>query len=415
MDLRQIKTRHQMVRFFDGYAIERMEELDERKLRRPLVKSHLLEILDGQDARTSQGLQAIFGRRGVRLQPIDEDLFLATDDQIGEIGFLERLRPRIVALYSIMKSDELGRWVRRLVLRSPEIDHVWLSGLTFGVLWELVTRLSRPHRFTRLVFTHDSIFDVDSTALEPGEDEEEISQDSEDEELGEIIERRATSFRLVDRIGVIQEKLRKLQEIYSPLYAISQLRFPSPVGRGGHDFYDNGRVTNRSESFRDHRSHLLFVVRIYEQLLKSTEEQAWYSIQESVSVPGQFRKIVGAPVIIRFREPLSADVFEYWIKATFERKRNRFRLWGHPIRLGPTKVHVYGVDRHLWQPLFLELTAKGCTAIIPNGTCGNTVHRLVTNIQRYLDPGADAFIGNKPYKQMVEESAREIRYDPNAE
>jgi len=415
MDLRQIQNRQQMIRFFDGYAIERMEELDERKLKRPLVKSHLLEILDGQEARTSQGLQAIFGRRGVRLQPLDEGLFLATDDQIGEIGFLERLRPRIVALYSTMKSDELGRWVRRLVLHSPEIDHVWLSGLTFGVLWELVTRLSRPHRFTRLVFTHDSIFAVDSTALEPGEDEEEISQDSEDEELGEIIERRATSFRLVDRIGVIQEKLQALQTIYSPLYAISQLRFPSPVGRGGHDFYDNGRVTNRSESFRDHRSHLLFVVRIYEQLLKSTEEQAWYSIQESVGVPGQFRKIVGAPVIIRFREPLNADVFEYWIKATFERKRNRFRLWGHPIRLGPTKVHVYGVDRHLWQPLFLELTAKGCTAIIPNGTCGNTVHRLVTNIQRYLDPGADAFIGDKPYKQMVEESTRGIRYDLNAQ
>ena len=415
MDLSQIRNRQQMIRFFDGYAIERMEELDERKLKRSLVKSHLLEILDGQEARTSQGLQAIFGRRGVRLQPLDEGLFLATDDQTGEIGFLERLRPRIVALYSTMKSDELGRWVRRLVLRSPEIDHVWLSGLTFGVLWELVTRLSRPHRFTRLVFTHDSIFDVDSTALEPGEDEEEISQDSEDEELGGIIERRATSFRLVDRVGVIQEKLSKLQEIYSPLYAISQLRFPSPVGRGGHDFYDNGRVTNRSESFRDHRRHLLFVVRIYERLLQSTEEQAWYSIQESVGVPGQFRKIVGAPVTIRFREPLNADVFEYWIKATFERKRNRFRLWGHPIRLGATKVHVYGVDRHLWQPLFLELTANGCTAIIPNGTCGNTVHRLVTNIQRYLDPGADAFIGDKPYKQVVEESTRGIRYDLNAE
>jgi hypothetical protein len=375
----------------------------------------LLEILDGEETHTAQGLQAIFGRRGVNLQPLDEELFLVTDDQNGEIGFLERLRPRIVTLYSTMKSDELDRWVRRLVMRGPEIDHVWLSGLTFRVLWELVARLSRPHRFTRLVFTHESIFDVDSATSDTDENDEELSQDSEDEELGEIIERRATSFRLVDRIGVIQEKLQQLQEIYSPLYAISQLRFPSPVGRGGHDFYDNGRVTNRSESFRDHRSHLLFVVRIYEQLLKSTEEQAWYSIQESVGVPGQFRKIVGAPVIIRFREPLNADVFEYWIKATFERKRNRFRLWGHPILLGPTKVHVYGVDRHLWQPLFLELTAKGCTAIIPNGTCGNTVHRLVTNIQRYLDPGADAFIGDKPYKQMVEESTRGIRYDFNAE
>jgi len=414
IDLRQIQDRHQMIRFFDGYAIERMEELDERKLKRPLVKTHLLEILDGQEARTPQGLQAIFGRRGVRLQPLDEGLFLATDKQMGEIGFLERLRPRIVALYSTMKSDELGRWVRRLILRSPELDHVWLSGLTFGVLWGLVTQLSRPHRFTELVFTHDSIFDIDGLTTEP-EEEEEISQDSGEEDLEEIIERRATRFRLVDRIGVIQEKLGELQKLYSPLYAISKLRFPSPVGRGGHDFYDNGRVTNRSESFRDHRSHLLFVVRIYEQLLKSTEEQAWYSIQESVGVPGQFRKIVGAPVVVRFQEPLSPAVFDQWIAATFERKRNRFRLWGHPVRLGPTKVHVYGVDRHLWQPLFLELTAKGCTAIIPNGTCGNTVHRLVTNIQRYLAPGAEAFIGNKPYQQMVEESARGVHYDLDTE
>jgi len=413
--LRQIRDRRQMIRFFDGYALKRMEELDERKLRGPLVKTHLLELLDGAGARTPEGLQAISARRGLCLEPLDEWLFLATDKQTGEIGFLERLRPRILALYSNMESDELVAWVRHLVLRSPELDHVWLSGLTFGVLWQLVTRLSRPQRFSRLVFTHDSIFDVDGATSEPEEKDEQASQSSPEEELEEVIERRATSFRLVDRIGVIQEKLAALQKVYFPLYAISQLRFPSPVGRGGHDFYDNGRVTNRSESFRDHRSHLLFVVRIYEQLLKSTEEQAWYSIEESVAVPRQFRKIVGAPVVIRFREPLTARVFDYWITATFERKRNRFRLWGHPLRLGPTKVHVYGVDRHLWQPLFLELTAKGCTAIIPNGTCGNTVHRLVTNIQRYLDPGAQAFIGDKPYEQMVEESTQGIPYDLDAE
>lgn len=413
MPLRQIRSRHQMIRFFDGYATERMEELDERKLKRPLVKTQLLELPDGGEARIPQVLQAVFAWHQVRLESLDESLFLVADDQIGEIGFLERLRPRIVALYSMMESADLDRWVRRLILRTPELDHVWLSGLTFSVLWELVAQLSRPHRFTRLVFTHDSIFDIDSATSEPEEDEKETSQDSGEEDLQEVIERRATSFRLVDRIGVIQQKLEELQRLYSPLYAISQLRFPSPVGRGGHDFYDNGRVTNRSGSFRDHRSHLLFVVRIYEQLLKSTEKEVWYSIQESVGVPEQFRKIVGAPVLIRFREPLNPGVFNYWIAATFERKRNRFRLWGHPIRLGPTKVHVYGVDRHLWQPLFLELTAKGCTAIIPNGTCGNTVHRLVTNIQRYLDPGVEAFMGNKPYKQMVQESTQGIPYDPD--
>lgn len=404
-----------MIRLFDGYALERMEELDERKLKRPLVKSHLIEVLDSEEARSLQGLQRILGRRMVRLESIDDSLFLVSDEQLGDIGFIELLRPRILALYSSIKSDELSRWVRRLVSTSPELDHVWLSGLTFNELWRLVTQLSRPHRFTRLVFTHESIFEVDNEAIENDEDEDSLPIAANDEDINDIVERRATSFRLVDRIETIKEKLQQLQELYSPLYAVSQLRFPSPVGRGGHDFYDNGRVTNRSASFRDHRSHLLFVVRIYEQMLKSTELQAWYSIKESVGIPGEFRKIVGAPVTIRFREPLPASVFDYWIRATFERKRNRFRLWGHPIRLGPTKVHVYGVDRHLWQPLFLELGSRGCTAIIPNGTCGNTLHRLVTNIQRYLDPGAQTFIGDKPYQEMVKESAAGIPYEPHRE
>lgn len=410
MHLGRIHTLHEMIRFFDGYASEWIGELDARKLRRPLVKTQILELLHGQALPPPQVLHAMFGRIGSRLESLDESLFLVTDKQGGEIGFLECLRPRLMAVYSPIKAADLDRYVRRLVLRNSEIDYMWLSGPTFEVLWELVIRLSRPHRFTRLVFTHESIFEIDGYPPEPEADDEEISQDASDEDFEEIIERRVTSFRLVDRIGVIQEKLGALQKLYAPLHAISQLRFPSPIGRGGHDFYDNGRVTNRSESFRDHRNHLLFVIRMYERLLQATEEQAWYSMQESVSVPGQFRKVAGAPVVICFQEPLKPEVFNYWIATTFERKRNRFRLWGHPIRLGPTKVHVYGVDRHLWQPLFLELTAKGCIAVIPHGTCGNTIHRLVTNIQRYLDPAAEAFIGDRPYKEIVEKSASGVPY-----
>ncbi len=384
IELAQIKDRHAMIRLFDGYATERMEELQAEKLKRPLVKSHLLEILDSHGPK-SESLQVIFARHGARLNPLDESLFLVTDAKEGQIGFLEVLRPRIVALYSPLRSEVLSRWVRHTVMGNPELDYVWLSGLTFGVLWDLVAQLSRPNRFTRLVFTHDSIFDIDGPERETEEEPAEAEETSDDD-AQEVVERRATSFRLVDRVGVIQNKLTAMQRLYAPLYAISQLRFPSPVGRGG---------------------------RIYEQLLMATEQRAWYSIQDSVGFPGQFRKIVGAPITLRFKEPLTQQVFEHWITATFERKRNKFRLWGHPLRLGPTKVHVYGVDRHLWQPLFLELTSTGCTAIIPNGTCGNTVHRLVTNIQRYLDPGAIAFIGDKLYTQMVKESANTVHYEPN--
>ncbi len=59
----------------------------------------------------------------------------------------------------------------------------------------------------------------------------------------------------------------------------------------------------------------------------------------------------------------------------------------------------------------MEVTAHGCTAIIPNGTCGNTMHRLVTNIQRYLDPGAEVYLGDQPYQNFVKDASRKIRYE----
>jgi hypothetical protein len=405
-----------MIDFLDGYAGQRMEELDERKLKRPIVKTQLMEVLNGREPISPERVVGIFLQQGLRLIPIEEELYLAVNADGLEIGFLEIIRPRLVALYSVLKSDLFSKHVRHLVYSTPEIDFVWLSGLTFNALWEIVSQITRRSRFGKLVFTHESVFDIESDSLASEEDEEEEAEeerpdDEEIPELEEVIERRAARFTLVDRIDVIGDKLAKLQSNYSPLYAISQLRFPSPVSRGGHDFYDNGYVSNRSDSFRDHRAHVLFVLKIYENLLRSTEEQSWYAIEESVGVPGGFSKIVGAPVVVCFRDSLNENTFNRWISATFERKNNKFRLWGNPIRLGPTKVHVYGVDRHLWQPLFLEMTSKGIIAIVPNGTCGNTVHRLVTNIQRYVDPGAEAYIGNKPYKEMVKESIHGIPRD----
>jgi hypothetical protein len=91
--------------------------------------------------------------------------------------------------------------------------------------------------------------------------------------------------------------------------------------------------------------------------------------------------------------------------------RNRFRLWGNPIRLGPQKIHIYGLDRHLWQPIFIEMTTDHLIAIVPKGTCGNTVHRLITNIQRYIDPAASAYVGDTEYQKMVEASSKGVMYE----
>ena len=412
-EIKSITSHDKMIRCLDGYSAERMEELDERKTKCPLVKSYMLEHVGetGKQKNVTEVLSVL----GIESGQIDENLYRILDTrENGEyMGFLEVLTPRYFVFYTLHPSDKADRWVKNLVLNSPELDHVWLSGLTFNVLWERVLQLSKPNRYVTIVFVHESIYQVDSEIYEEDEEEKEISLSLDEGDMVEIVERRASKFKLVDRISTVKESLSKLQADYAPLYAISQLRFPSPVGRGGHDFYHNGKVTNRSGNFRDHRSHILYVQRIYDELMNMTEEKAWYSMyKETVTMPGQFQKLIGAPVSIIFNESLSKETFDYWIKSTFGRVNNRFRLWGNPIILGPKKVHVYGVDKHLWKPIFLELTDKHLIAIVPEGTCGNTIHRLICNIQRYIDPAAKVYIGDMEYKVMVEQSSKGVKYEP---
>lgn len=411
-EIKSINSREKMIRYLDGYSAERIEELDERKIKRPLVKSYMLEHVG--DNGKQREITEILSNFMIEAHKIDENLYKVLDKkENGEyMGFIEVLTPRYFVFYTLHNSDKADRWVKNLIFSSPDLDHLWLSGLTFNVLWQRVSQLSKPHRYVSILFVHESIYQIDSEVYEDETDEDkEISLSLEEDTL-EVIERRSSKFKLVDKISVVQEKLNKLQDLYSPLYAISQLRFPSPVGRGGHDFYDNGKVTNRSGNFRDHRSHILYVQRIYDQLMKMTEEKAWYSIsKETVTVPGEFQKLIGSPVTILFNEPLSKETFDYWIKSTFGRINNRFRLWGNPIRLGPRKVHVYGVDKHLWKPIFLELTDKHLVAIVPKGTCGNTIHRLICNIQKYIDPAAKAYIGDTEYKKIVDDSSKGVKYE----
>ncbi|MEW6041823.1 MAG: hypothetical protein AB1633_09895 [Elusimicrobiota bacterium] len=414
-EIKFITSREKMIRYLDGYSAERMEELDERRIKRPLVKSYILEHVG--DAGRQRTVTEVLSEIGIETQNIDENLYrvLDTKENREYMGFLEVLTPRYFVFYTLHYSDKADRWVKNIVLNSPELDHVWLSGLTFNVLWQRVVQLTKPHRYASLLFVHESIYQIDSEIYEDeNEEDEEISLSLEEGDVIEVVERRASKFKLVDRISIVQEKLSKLQDLYSPLYAISQLRFPSPVGRGGHDFYDNGKVTNKSGNFRDHRSHILYVQRIYDELMKMTEEKAWYSVyKETVTVPGQFQKLIGSPVTIKFEEPLSRETFDHWINSIFGRiNEPRFKLWGNPIFLGPKKIHVYGVDRHLWKPIFLELTDKHLIAIVPKGTCGNTIHRLICNIQRYIDPAAKAYIGDIEYKAMVDQSSQGVKYEP---
>jgi hypothetical protein len=320
------------------------------------------------------------------------------------VGYVEQFSERFFAYYTSDESDGATKRVNRWITRSADLDSSWFSSQLLQRLWDTDVSQRGNERFGKLTFRHESIFEMPEDAVE-GSDAEENDDDAEDNETEDQpdFERRKARFHMADRIGRIKASLQSLQENYAPLYALYALRFPSRVGRGSHDLYQQGRLTNRAESFEEHRNMVRYLYRTYGAMLAHTEATAWHRMERT---PASLRTNIGAkgvPLIVRFKDEITAPTFRHWVSRAFQ-KRNRFRLWGEPIWLGPTKVHVYGADRHLWQPINIEMTEKSLVAILPQGTCGNTFHRLVTNIQAYVCPSIDAWLGGEPFRGLVDNS-----------
>lgn len=410
------KDRLEVYRFFNGVAQAGEEGLRERQTRTPLVKSFLLEHVSAQSGRLVKPVPVIFRTLSCEVVTIDE-AFFAIRAQVepapGEtpvsavVGFVEPYNERFFAYYTAEPVKTAQKRIIRWLTRSSDLDAAWFSSQLLQSLWDRDVVGRGDQRFGKLVFKHDSIFEMPAVAEDAVEEEaatlddvaEDPSELSADEDTDHIeIERRSARFEMCDRIGRIKVSLRKLQDEYHPLHALYALRFPSRLGHGSHDLYQHGQVTNRSGSFEDHRNFVRYLFGAYGAVLDQTESVAWSSIERTSSRSGLGLR--GVPLIVRFDETLSISTFQRWVSLAFQ-KKNRFRLWGDPDWLGPAKVHVYGADRHLWQPINLEMTASGLTAILPQGTCGNTFHRLVTNIQRYVCPKISAWIGAKPFDELI--------------
>ncbi len=412
------KDRFDVYRFFNGLSSEAKVGLDSRRLRTPLVKTFLLEHVSKHNGYSPKSPANIFKELGANIHILDERFIeLTFTEEHPESsfspkqvtpGYIEQYDDRFFAYYTCEDSDSAKKRVRRWT-QSPDLDFAWFSGPLLQELWNKDVSKRGDNRFTRLKFKYENIFDMpedsceDNSPLDETEindiEEEVLSSEYTDVERDDNIdhERRKASFTMSDRIGKIRLALKNLQENYAPLYALNALRFPSRDCRGGQELFQTGQVTNRTDSFEEHRNFVRYLYRIYNSILIKTEENAWPAIDKNERLQTGLK---GVPLIIRFDEELSESVFKHWTHKAFQ-KRNFFKLWGNPIRLGPKKVHVYGADRHLWQPINLELTSNGLVAILPRGTCGNTFHRLITNVQQYISPKIKAWVGSIPFEELV--------------
>lgn len=139
----------------------------------------------------------------------------------------------------------------------------------------------------------------------------------------------------------------------------------------------HGRFVSSGDSFALHQEVVRLAVARYRRLVEAVERCAlrWGGGPESGLT------LSGAAIALSFAQPV-ADL-DRLVDALLS-CREPFRLWGVP-RERDGLVTVEAVDLHVGQRLRLELTDAWLRVLLEEGACGNTVARLVSNLQHTVD------------------------------
>lgn len=147
----------------------------------------------------------------------------------------------------------------------------------------------------------------------------------------------------------------------------------------------------KGDSFGLHQSVVSSVVANYRRLVEAAEALAMsftaiddFEHRHEDLGGGQYR---GGPIELQFSRPLDdVDLFLDGLLSS----REPFRLWGLASDIGDNYSEIEAVDLHVGQRFRLEVSPEYLRIFLRDGGCGNTVARLVSNLQHHVDGGIGA-------------------------
>jgi len=144
-----------------------------------------------------------------------------------------------------------------------------------------------------------------------------------------------------------------------------------------------GRFAARGDSFEIHVGLVTSLLRRYSDYIRQLEER--YALTWTAAVDGG-ASLSGEVVMMPFRKPvIDLDAF---LDGLFS-CREPFRLWGVPQQITDGFASVQAVDLHVGAQLPMEVFPDGLRIYLQKGTCGNTVARLLANLQHRYDATLD--------------------------
>ena len=127
--------------------------------------------------------------------------------------------------------------------------------------------------------------------------------------------------------------------------------------------------------------HHAIVRRVVDRYRRFVEGAEWRALRWEELPEGGARPF-GSPITLRFSQRIPD--LDYLLEQPFSASEP-FRLWGLPRHDGEGVAEVEAVDLHVGQRLRFDITAEWLRVYLFEGGCGNTVTRLVSNLQHHFD------------------------------
>ncbi|MGW2832098.1 hypothetical protein [Streptomyces sp. NPDC001286] len=283
-------------------------------------------------------------------------------DGEGEI-WVDQLGGRFWMLHSNLPIRRLNPFLHEKVERRRDLDRMWLPSAHLKNLWPSAVSNRVRTKFHGREFLSEDDPAQDLTVALAGRDAERLLQlIAKDSEY-----RSAVSFDSV-QVALADPDLGRLNE------AVDRMGRFAVTG--------------------DLEFHFQFVSTVIQRYSKFVTLCESRSVHFSpLGEAGDGALISGRPIAIKFNREIPD--LESFVSSLFA-SRQPFRLWGTPTFAGHV-ARVDAVDLHVGHHLRMEIGKTWMRVYLDKETCGNTVARLVSNLQhrfdselRFIDPELQA-------------------------
>lgn len=323
------------------------------KLRAGQVKSRLLEAhpAEASEDGTAHLLERLTAESDLKVENLDADLWALVGSE--DLFFVDALNSRFWLLHSTARADDIEQLLRRHVLPDPKMDSAWLGS-------EQLRMVEGSHRWVKSSFTSDLLEPEEESAEVPRRLKAQVEIESADDFL-DLLGSNA-SYQAGAVLTAIGTVLREENFGFAKVVADYKGNF---ISQGG--------------SFHLVAGMLWRTLDRYEQYVKGLES----SFQLGTHATEQMGlDIIGEVATIEL--PRAVDDLDALVANLFT-SREPFRLWAAPRQVSEYQWEANAVDLHVGHPMRMEISPAWIRVMLGSHTCGNTLARLVANLQHRFD------------------------------